>query len=306
MRFARLRRSVRPLRRLVSWFALVREEESERKRHVDTRIGELEQRTASLRAEFDTSLELRSGELGESFAAQIAELRTLLERGVGARADATLSELWRRMEDADSRQATAIQRLTEEVERLREEQEVTNALLERLGIISTPEALELSEAPLRATVEAFRDRSPVVDLMCGGGEFLRAAKAVGIDAYGVHTDPATAEAGRALGLDVRVADPLDHLRTLESGSLGGVLCADGFGPSAEDDGAQLFAEVARALCPGGVVLVAPQIDPGQGTGSLQTFVRSAVQAGLVIDGTTRCAAGERGAGRPALIARKPA
>lgn len=285
----------------MAWFALVREEESDRKRHVDTRIAALERRVEDVAGD----AERRAADVHAAISASVEELRALLERGVGARADATLSELWRRMEAADARQATAIQRLAEEVERLREEQDATNELLERLEIVPAPVSTEVRESRLRGTAGLFRGHEPVIDLMSDRGRFLRAANAEGIDAYGIHPDPSVAEAGRALGLDIRIDDPVGHLRALDPESVGGVLYADGLGGLSEDGAAELFEEVARALRPGGILVVTPEDGPQRDDDpTLAMFARTVLRAGFQID--RACAVSDDDAARPGLVARKPA
>lgn len=291
-----MRRALRPLRRFVAWFALVREEESDRKRHVDLRIADLERRLERAQHE--------SAGRYEEVRRSLAEFRAIMDDGVGARADATLSQLWRRMEGADARQATAIQRLAEEVERLREEQEATNELLERLGIFQTPAPREDRDPPLGEAIEVFRNRAPIVDLACGKGEFLKAARAVGLEAYGIQSDPEAVEAGRTLGLDIRLEDPLAHLRGIESDTLGGVFCADGIGRHSDEEVAELLGEVARALRPGGVVVITPRSE-SRAAGGSAALSRFARRAGLVVDEAT-CAGDQSPRARLALVARKPA
>jgi SAM-dependent methyltransferase len=74
-------------------------------------------------------------------------------------------------------------------------------------------------------VPLFDERSPVVDVGCGRGEFLDLLKSRGIDARGVDLNHEMAEACRARGLDVTEADAVGYLSTLEDGSLGGIFSA---------------------------------------------------------------------------------
>jgi hypothetical protein len=104
----------------------------------------------------------------------------------------------------------------------------------------------------------------VLHAECGTGELLRRLTADGIDAYGIDSradllDEAVlalpGAGGEGVGLDVRWADPLDHLRALEDDSLGGLVltgCVDRFEVGAQRE---LAALIATKLRPGAVVAV---------------------------------------------------
>lgn len=86
-------------------------------------------------------MEQEHGHVLRELQASIEELRGVawtlndrLEKGVGERADVTLKEIWRRMESADARQTTALQRLAEEVERVLEENAAILALFAERGV----------------------------------------------------------------------------------------------------------------------------------------------------------------------------
>ena len=66
------------------------------------------------------------------------------------------------------------------------------------------------------------DSEPVVDIGCGRGEWLGLLKNNGITAYGVDNNPAVADRAAGLGLDVRTADALEHLRHVPERSLAAV------------------------------------------------------------------------------------
>jgi SAM-dependent methyltransferase len=74
-------------------------------------------------------------------------------------------------------------------------------------------------------VSLFDNRSLVLDVGCGRGEFLDLLKARGIDARGIDLNHEMAEACRSRGLDVTEADAVAYLATLEDGSLGGIFSA---------------------------------------------------------------------------------
>lgn len=63
---------------------------------------------------------------------------------------------------------------------------------------------------------------PVLDIGSGRGEFLERLGVDGIEAYGVDTNQTFVTACTARGLDVRLADAMDHLAAVPAGSLGAV------------------------------------------------------------------------------------
>ncbi len=71
----------------------------------------------------------------------------------------------------------------------------------------------------------FEGRSDVLDVGCGRGEFLELLRERGIRARGIDTNPEMVERCRQSDLDVREADALAYLGTLEDGALGGLLAA---------------------------------------------------------------------------------
>lgn len=105
-----------------------------------------------------------------------------------------------------------------------------------------------------AVAAALPDGGRVLVVAAGQGDAL--AGLAGVSAYGVESDAASALVGIDAGVDLRVDDPIDHLRSLEAGSLAGVLLGGAplrCGPAA----ARALVETAAATCaPGGVVAVA--------------------------------------------------
>jgi hypothetical protein len=129
-----MKRFLRSFRRFFARFALVDEERALR----DAAVHDLELRHSHRFYEHDRFHEKdfaatnhRLTELEDA----AGTLRDLLDKGVGARADATLSQLWKRMERADARQAAALQQLASEVAFLREANEALIAALEKHGLI---------------------------------------------------------------------------------------------------------------------------------------------------------------------------
>lgn len=86
-----------------------------------------------------------------------------------------------------------------------------------------------AEALIRTRQERFlsfvEDRAPVLDVGCGRGEFLDLLATRGLAASGVDLDPGMVAHCRAKGHDVVHGDGLEHLASLEDGSLGMVFAA---------------------------------------------------------------------------------
>jgi O-antigen chain-terminating methyltransferase len=96
---------------------------------------------------------------------------------------------------------------------------------------------------------------PVLDLGCGRGELLEALRTVGVEARGVDSDPVMVEACRRLGLAASEGEALEALRAAAPASLGAVTAihlVEHLSPAAWMG---LVSEAARALRPGGVLLV---------------------------------------------------
>ena len=110
-------------------------------------------------------------------------------------------------------------------------------------------------ARLEQYVEKFRAGDPVVDLGCGRGEFLEAAREHGVAAYGVDLDADSVAESRSLGLDARQEDLFDHLAGLPDGSLGGVFSSQVVEHLPPERLTDLMEKVARVLRPGGVVVI---------------------------------------------------
>jgi SAM-dependent methyltransferase len=74
-------------------------------------------------------------------------------------------------------------------------------------------------------VDDFRDAAPVLDLGCGRGEFLVLLGEAGVEARGVDVDPDMVAYARGEGVDVAEEGAVEHLESLEDGSLGGIFAA---------------------------------------------------------------------------------
>jgi O-antigen chain-terminating methyltransferase len=112
----------------------------------------------------------------------------------------------------------------------------------------------------RVYVDDFRAAAPVLDIGCGRGEFLTLLRDAGIAARGIDADADMVAFARGEGLDVKQADALEHLSSLEDGSLGGVFLGqvlEHLPPGALVRLLELAAEKLRARG----VLVAETINP---------------------------------------------
>lgn len=124
------------------------------------------------------------------------------------------------------------------------------AELDRLGDVPPPAPLvEAAVGALAAPV----GRVAVAEV--GDGSVLRALRAAGVDAYGV--EPRRARLADVLrdGLEVRTATAVAHLRDVGEGRLGGVVLNAVVERGAPAVQVELATRAARAVAPGGAVLV---------------------------------------------------
>ena len=87
-----------------------------------------------------------------------------------------------------------------------------------------------SEEKIRAQQKCYAGRfagasGEVLDIGCGRGEFLEAAKAAGVPARGLDQNQESVALCRSKGLDVEQGDMFAYLESLADGSLGGAYCA---------------------------------------------------------------------------------
>lgn len=272
----RLRRWLRPVRRLVAWSALVDEERSlrsEADRQAEIRI---EQHSVDLEHRF-VAIEHRLAQVEHVLAASEERFLAVEDRGI-RRLDSVASEVVHRSDVQHARLATELQRV---LEQLRDQEHERSAVLR---VLAGPKSLDLAGAAwtdrpqvepgwyavfeelergareeiveqFHSYLRLFRDLAPVVDLGCGRGEFLELAAWTGLPAYGVDSSVQAADACRQLGLQVEEADLFAHLAALEPESLGGAFCAQVVEHLAPEDLFPLFELLGRALKPGGVVVI---------------------------------------------------
>jgi 2-polyprenyl-3-methyl-5-hydroxy-6-metoxy-1,4-benzoquinol methylase len=74
-------------------------------------------------------------------------------------------------------------------------------------------------------VEKFAGARDVLDIGCGRGEFLEAARAAGIGARGIDLNEESVALCKSKGLEAEIADLFAYLGALAGQSLGGVYCA---------------------------------------------------------------------------------
>lgn len=112
----------------------------------------------------------------------------------------------------------------------------------------------------RRYVDDFRDAAPVLDIGCGRGELLELLREAGVEARGIDADADMVAYARGEGLDVEQADLVQHLESLEDGSLGGIFMGQVVEHLPPSVLARALFLAAAKLRPGGL-LVAETINP---------------------------------------------
>ena len=100
-----------------------------------------------------------------------------------------------------------------------------------------------------------QDSRPVLDLGCGRGELLEVLRDHGIESRGVDSDAAMVQACRRLGLAVEQAEALAELRAVPPQSLGAVTAVHLVEHLGSAGWMVLVDLAARALRPGGLLLI---------------------------------------------------
>ena len=135
-------------------------------------------------------------------------------------------------------------------------------------------------AALTAFAEAVRDLGPVLDVGCGPGTVTAFLTGLGVDASGVDLSPRMVEHARLLhpGLRFEVASATElHL---DDASLGGVLGWWSLFNLPRDVLPAVLASFARALVPGGQVLIGTHVGDGE-------VARTEAYGGVPVAWTTR-------------------
>lgn len=113
---------------------------------------------------------------------------------------------------------------------------------------------------LAAYVDLLEVHAPVLDVGAGRGELLELLRDGDIAARGVDLDPGMAAAATANGLDVLVADGVEHLESLDEDVLGAITAIHVIEHIPYDGLVRFLAAAHRALRPGGI-LVCETINP---------------------------------------------
>ncbi|MDO9459406.1 MAG: class I SAM-dependent methyltransferase [Alphaproteobacteria bacterium] len=118
-----------------------------------------------------------------------------------------------------------------------------------------------SREEIKRRLEVYLDRIktnpenlPVLDIGCGRGEWIEMLGARGVAAYGIDLNSVFVADARARALDVREAEALAHLRSLEDASLAGLTGFHIIEHLALDDLISIIDEANRVLAPGGFLL----------------------------------------------------
>jgi len=96
---------------------------------------------------------------------------------------------------------------------------------------------------------------PLLDIGPGRAEWLDLVAAAGVEGYGVDTDAQFVAAAQAKGTRVVHADAVEHLRTIEAGSLGAISAFHLIEHLPTDALVDLLHAARAALAPGGVLLL---------------------------------------------------
>lgn len=241
----------------------------------DRRLGQVEQageRLHAALAHLQGELERLRDETHPALAARIEETHLALA-GVQRLAE----------ELRDARLPALAGRLDALVGRLQEELASLGGLVERLtageplrvAVVPEVEAAlpEAMRTASRAFADTFRgsseeisgrlaehlplllDQAPILELGCGRGELLRLLQRSGVDARGVDSDPAMVAACLRQGLAVTEGDALQVLRDQPAGSLGAVAAIHVLEHLPPAVWMSIVEASARALHPGGLLLV---------------------------------------------------
>lgn len=114
--------------------------------------------------------------------------------------------------------------------------------------------------------------SAILDLGCGRGEFLQALAKSGRKGRGVESNASAVAACQAKGLDVVRGDLIEFLKSVESGSVGGVFAAQVAEHLPPPVLQALLVEAHRVLVKGGL-LILETVNPRSVTGLLEVFNR---------------------------------
>jgi O-antigen chain-terminating methyltransferase len=107
----------------------------------------------------------------------------------------------------------------------------------------------------QAYVEDLRGAERVVDLGAGRGELVELLNEAGIPAYAVEIEPDFIELMGDKGIEVVAQDAVEHLRSLEPGSLGGIVASHVVEHLPASAVAELVALAGEKLAEGGTLIL---------------------------------------------------
>jgi SAM-dependent methyltransferase len=107
----------------------------------------------------------------------------------------------------------------------------------------------------RFYLQFFEECERVVDLGCGGGDFVELLIAGGVDAIGVDVDPLAAQAMRARETPVAEQDVFAYLEQADPASVDGIYAAHLVEHLPYDKVLELIRLAYRTLRPGGVIVL---------------------------------------------------
>lgn len=109
--------------------------------------------------------------------------------------------------------------------------------------------------PYLADILAVDSALPVLDIGCGRGELLELLAESGAACYGVETNPYYVESAQQLGLDVRLAEAIEHLDGLKERSLRAVSAIQFVEHLSMEELLSLLDLAVRAIEPGGRLIL---------------------------------------------------
>jgi 2-polyprenyl-3-methyl-5-hydroxy-6-metoxy-1,4-benzoquinol methylase len=110
---------------------------------------------------------------------------------------------------------------------------------------------------------------PVVDLGFGGGDFMELLTELGVKVRGIEPDPQLVTSALGRGLDVEQGLAVEYLRTVEPGSLGGIVMIQVIEHLSPQQVLDFVALAAEKVRPGGKVVL-ETVNPA----SLYTYARA--------------------------------
>jgi len=180
----------------------------------------------------------------EALATEVARVRELIPVSA-KRNDALIAALDQKIETAAAR----LRDLTNPVLTTEKQQLTTDFIYRRLED-SLRGPVDVEEYVRRSL-----DSQPVLDIGCGRGEFLIACKAAGIDAKGFDVNERSVADLQKQGLDVTLSGIPQCFEGIKHGSIGAVLAMHVVEHLPVDHLFALFAQSARVLRPGGLLMI---------------------------------------------------